>query len=146
VVHTNSYDYGRSIRADESPAERANRERMTALVFETEHPMVRVHPETGRRCLLLGGFAQQISGLPTGVSADLLRIFQSYVLRPEHLVRWRWRPGDVAMWDNRSTQHYAVNDYGKARRRMERVTVAGDVPVGADGMPSRGLRGHDSGW
>jgi alkyl sulfatase len=146
VVHTNSYDYGRSIRAEENEAERANRERMTAIVFETEHPMVRVNPETGRRSLLLGGFAQQISGLSTSVSSDLLRIFQSYVLRPEHLVRWRWRPGDVAMWDNRSSQHYAVNDYGSARRRMERVTVAGDVPVGVDGTPSRPLRGGDSGW
>ncbi len=146
VVHTNTYDYGRSIRAEANEAERANRERMTAIVFETEHPMVRVHPETCHRSLLLGGFAQQITGLSTSVSSDLLRIFQSYVLRPEHMVRWRWRLGDVAMWDNRSSQHYAVNDYGQARRQMERVTVAGDVPVGVDGVSSRPLRGQDSGW
>jgi alpha-ketoglutarate-dependent taurine dioxygenase len=141
VVHTNAYDYGRSLRAEERDDTRMNRDRLMAAVLEAEHPMVRVHEETGRRSLLLGGFAQHVSGLSSSVAADLLRIFQSYVLRPEHLVRWRWRPGDVAMWDNRSTQHYAVNDYGEARRRMERVIVAGEVPVGVDGSRSRSLRG-----
>jgi alpha-ketoglutarate-dependent sulfate ester dioxygenase len=144
VVHTNAYDYGRNFEAQQSDGERANRDRITAIVFETEHPLVRVHPETGHKCLLLGGFAQHISGLSSGVSADLLRIFQSYVLRPEHLVRWQWHAGDVAMWDNRSTQHYAVNDYGQARRRMERVTVSGDVPLGVDGIPSRSIQGPQS--
>jgi alpha-ketoglutarate-dependent taurine dioxygenase len=141
VVHTNAYDYSRSLRAQERDDTRMNRDRLMAMILETEHPMVRIHPETGQRSLLLGGFAQQITGLSASVSQDLLRIFQSYVLRPEHLVRWRWNPGDVAMWDNRSTQHYAVNDFGEARRRMERVIVAGDVPVGADGSRSRSLRG-----
>lgn len=56
-------------------------------------------------------------------------------------MRWSWQPGDVAVWDNRSTQHYAVNDYGRVGRQLQRVTVAGDVPVGPDGVRSRALVG-----
>lgn len=102
---------------------------------------MQVHPETGKPSLLLGGFAQWITGFPTGISSDFLRIFQSYVTRPEHIARWRWRPGDVAMWDNRGSQHYAVNDYGdNVHRIVERVVVAGKIPIGLDGTPSRPIR------
>ena len=117
-----------------------------ASIFETEHPVVRVHPETGRPTLLLGGFARQIVGFPSDVSRDLLRIFASYVTRPEHIVRWRWRPGDVAIWDNRATQHYAVNDYGDAHRVVQRVTVSGVRPVGLDGWQSEARSGDASSY
>lgn len=143
VVHTNAYDYGRALKVSGDGAASRQREQFESIVFETEHPLVREHPESGRRALLLGGFAQQIVDLPAKVSADLIAIFQSYVLRPEHIVRWRWRRGDVAIWDNRGTQHYAVNDYSDAARKVQRVTVAGEVPVGLDGRPSRALRGDD---
>src|SRR6185295_3104567 len=125
-------------------ATRASMEEFTSIVFETEHPLVRVHPETGRRSLMLGGFARYILGMPTPVSTDLLRIFQSFVLRPEHQVRWHWSPGDVVIWDNRSTQHYAVKDYGDSYRKMQRVTVAGDLQVGPDGTTSRAIKGDAS--
>lgn len=59
-------------------------------------------------------------------------LLQAYVTAPENTVRWRWQAGDVVIWDNRATQHYAGNDYGDQRR----VTVAGDVPVGVDGRRS----------
>ncbi|RWP49352.1 TauD/TfdA family dioxygenase, partial [Mesorhizobium sp.] len=62
--------------------------------------------------------------------------FQSYVTAPENTVRWRWQVGDVAIWDNRATQHYAVNDYGDQHRVVRRATVDGDVPVGVDGRRS----------
>ena len=75
---------------------------------------------------------------------SLLRAFAERVTRPDHCVRWSWRPGDVAMWDNRSTQHFAVFDYGSQRRQMERVTIAGDVPVGVDGRASVSLAGDAS--
>jgi alpha-ketoglutarate-dependent sulfate ester dioxygenase len=146
VVHTNAYDYGRALVAEEDSELKRHRDQFTSTVYETEHPMVRVHPESGRRSLVLGGFAKQIVGLPDTVSADLLRIFESYVLRPEHLVRWRWRPGDVAMWDNRATQHYAVNDYGDAYRRMQRVTVAGPLIVGLDGRTSVAIKGDSASY
>ena len=92
-----------------------------------------MHPETGERSLVLGGFADTVVGLGPQASRDLIRILQDYVTRPDHTVRWRWRAGDLAIWDNRATQHVAVVDYGKAHRRAERVTVAGPVPVGVDG-------------
>ena len=69
---------------------------------------------------------------------------QEYVTRPENTVRWHWRAGDVAIWDNRSTQHCAVVDYGDAYRRCERVTVAGSTPIGVDGRPGVALKGDAS--
>ena len=95
--------------------------------------MVRVHPETGEPALLLGGFAQRLVGHSLSESVDLIRILQAYVTRPENIVRWHWQEGDVAIWDNRATQHYAIADYGDQRRRMQRVTTAGIPAVGLDG-------------
>ncbi|HTW06236.1 MAG TPA: TauD/TfdA family dioxygenase [Acidimicrobiales bacterium] len=146
ALHTNAYDYGRPPLEAESEAARRHREQFVGTVFETEHPVVRVHPETGQPSLLLGGFAQQLVGLPPEVSRDLLRVFHSYVVRPEHIVRWRWRPGDVAIWDNRATQHYAVNDYGDAHRVVQRVTVSGTSPVGLDGWQSVARKGDSSAY
>ena len=111
-----------------------------STVYKTEHPAVRIHPETGEKSLVLGGFAQSVVGLGPQASRDLIRILQDYVTRPENTVRWQWRVGDLAIWDNRATQHVAVYDYGDAHRRGERVTVAGPVPVGPDGRASRAAR------
>lgn len=112
--------------------------------YLTEHPVVRVNSETGERSLMMGSFVEQIVGMDRETSAWLINIFQHHILRPENVVRWRWRPGDLAMWDNRSTQHYAANDYGDAERVMQRLTVAGGIPVGVDGRPSVALRGDAS--
>ena len=112
--------------------------------FVTEHPMVRVHSETGERSLMVGSFVEQILGLTREASTGLVKIFQDYILMPENVVRWRWTEGDLAMWDNRATQHYAVNDYGDAARVMQRLTVAGGIPVGVDGRQSIAIRGDAS--
>jgi taurine dioxygenase len=64
----------------------------------------------------------------------------------ENTVRWRWQPGDVVFWDNRSTQHYAIADYGEAPRRVQRVTVGGEVPIGIDGRRSIALAGDSGGY
>jgi len=143
IVHTNTHDYAKpTSREEESNAViSAHRRQFVSTVFRTEHPAVRVHPETGERSLVLGGFAQSVNGLPPQASRDLIRILQDYVTRPENTVRWRWRAGDLAIWDNRATQHIAVYDYGDAHRRAERVTVAGPIPVGVDGRPSVALEG-----
>jgi alpha-ketoglutarate-dependent taurine dioxygenase len=146
ALHTNAYDYGRALKSDNDAEGRRHRDVFTSTIFETEHPVVRAHPETGRPTLLLGGFARQIVGFPSDVSNDLLRIFASYVTRPEQIVRWRWRPGDVAIWDNRATQHYAVNDYGDAHRVVRRVTVSGVRPVGLDGWQSEARKGDASSY
>jgi alpha-ketoglutarate-dependent taurine dioxygenase len=142
AVHTNAYDYARPPSRTE--AEREYDDVFVSTVYEAEHPVVRVHPLTGERGLFIGGFARRIVGLSASESADLLRIFQSYVTRPENLVRWSWSPGQLLIFDNRITQHYAVDNYDDLPRRLNRVTVAGDVPVSVDGRRSRQLTGDAS--
>jgi alpha-ketoglutarate-dependent sulfate ester dioxygenase len=143
ALHSNAYDYA------EAPlsAELKERHRVfTSTVYETLHPVVRVHPESGERGLFIGGFVRQIKDLKPVESADFVRLLQAYVTRPENTVRWHWRVGDVAFWDNRATQHYAVADYGNNARRVQRVTIAGDVPVGIDGKPSVAVKGDSSSY
>jgi taurine dioxygenase len=95
-----------------------------------EHPVVRVHPETGEKAIYVNAvFTRRILGVEPEEGATLLRLLFDQVKRPEFQVRWQWRPNSIAFWDNRSTQHYAVNDYAE-ERYMERVTVIGDRPVG----------------
>lgn len=95
------------------------------------HPVVRVHPETGRRSLFVNpGFTTRIVDVSDAESRGLLDIFFAHITKPEHLVRHRWHAGDVAMWDNRSTAHYADFDYGDVQRVMHRITLRGDIPVG----------------
>jgi alpha-ketoglutarate-dependent sulfate ester dioxygenase len=117
-----------------------------ATIFETEHPVVRVHPETGDPALLLGQFVRHIIGVPPADSATLYDLFQRHVTRLENTVRWHWSPGDLAIWDNRATQHYAIDDYGDLPRIMRRVTIAGELPVGVDGKPSVALAGDSTGY
>lgn len=146
IVHTNTHDYAKPSNREEAadPVISAHRTQFLSTEFRTEHPAVRVHPETGEPSLMLGGFAQSVVGMGPQASRDVIRVFQEYVTRPENTVRWRWRAGDLAIWDNRATQHIAVFDYGDAHRRAERVTVAGPVPVGVDGRPSVALQGDAS--
>ena len=96
-----------------------------------EHPVVRVHPETGRKGLFVNpGFTSHITGVSDAESRHLLDLFYAHITKPEHIVRHRWSTGDVAMWDNRSTVHYANRDYGSQRRVMHRITLRGDEPRG----------------
>jgi taurine dioxygenase len=106
--------------------------------------LVHVHPETGERALLLGQFVKRLVGLSTRDSAAVVELLQREVTRLENTARWGWRPGDVAIWDNRATQHYAVADYDDHHRLMHRITVAGDVPVSVDGVRSTLRRGDAS--
>ena len=93
------------------------------------HPVVRRHPVSGRKCIYVNRiFTKRIVGLEPEESEALLEKLYRQATLPEVQVRFRWEPGSVAFWDNRSTQHYAVGDYGDAHRLMERVTVAGDRP------------------
>jgi alpha-ketoglutarate-dependent sulfate ester dioxygenase len=148
AVHSNGHDYARvdvaALKGKVAPERLEHIKAFVSQVFETEHPVVRMHPETEEPALLLGGFAHRLVGHGSTESVDLMRILQSYVTRPENIVRWHWREGDVAIWDNRSTQHYAIYDYGSARRRMQRVTTCGVAAVGIDGRPSVALAGDAS--
>ena len=102
------------------------------------HPVVRVHPVTGRKNLFINpGFTTHIVGMSRIESDGLLRLLYEHMTRPEFLVRHHWRAGDVVIWDNRSTMHYAVDDYGSVERRMRRVTIRGGRAVGPSGVESR---------
>ena len=97
---------------------------------QAEHPAVRVHPETGRRSLYVNRqFTSHFPQLRRSESDTLLQMLCSFSEQPYFQCRYRWTPGTVAVWDNRVTQHYVVNDFDEARR-IERVTVIGDVPQG----------------
>lgn len=95
------------------------------------HPVVRVHPETGRPALFVNPwFTKRIIGVSEAESRGILDLLFAHITKPEHIMRHRWQQSDVAMWDNRNTAHYATLNYGDFRRVMHRVTIAGDVPVG----------------
>jgi alkyl sulfatase len=154
AVHTNRYDYIRTHQREpeanhegrRSDDRRAHHEEFRSTPYETEHPVVRVHRETGERSLLLGQFVSHIEGLKPSESDVVYRIFQDRITKLENTVRWHWSLGDIAIWDNRATQHYGVSDYGDQHRQLHRVTVVGDVPVGVDGTPSRALVGDSTAY
>ena len=106
------------------------KEALLAQYPPVEHPVVRIHPETGEKLLYVNSvFTRRIVGLDAAESDALLARLFDQVKRPEFQVRWSWRPGSIAFWDNRATQHYAVPDFNEPRH-MERVTVIGDRPFG----------------
>jgi taurine dioxygenase len=95
-----------------------------------EHPVIRTHPETGRKAIYVNvAFTQHIVGMEKSESDALLRHLYAQAAIPEYQCRFRWQKNSIAFWDNRSSQHYAASDYWPAVRRMERVTIIGDRPV-----------------
>jgi taurine dioxygenase len=144
AVHTNDHDYAPHPQFRTAEAQ-LRHQTFVSRRYATAHPVVRVHPDSGERGLFIGGFAERLVGLSQTESRDILRLLQAYVTRPENAVRWRWAEGDLVLFDNRSTQHYAVDDYGTLPRRLHRVTVAGDVPVGVDGRRSYVVEGDEAG-
>ncbi len=92
------------------------------------HPLVRTHPETGRKSIYIGGHVQQFDGMTDEESQPLMDFFMKQSIRPEYTCRVRWQTGTLTFWDNRCTQHFAVNDYPAETRIMHRITVCGDQP------------------
>jgi taurine dioxygenase len=132
AVHDGTREFGYYL-AQREERTKWEGEEFRALV-PIEHPVVRVHPETGRRGLFVNpGFVSHIKDVSDAESRYLLDLFYAHITKPEHIVRHRWSVGDVVMWDNRSTVHYANRDYGDQRRVMHRITLRGDQPVGPTG-------------
>jgi taurine dioxygenase len=115
------------------------RHALKAQYPDAEHPVVRTHPETGEKVLFVNAFTTHITNYHTPArvrfgqdanpgAGDLLRYLISQAYIPEYQVRWRWKPNSIAIWDNRSTQHYAVMDYAPCHRKMERAGIVGDRP------------------
>jgi len=141
ALHSNGYDY-----AHPNATARQVQYRETVFqstIYETEHPVVQVHPLTGERAIILGHFARKFLGVSSTDSAHLFAMLQDHVTRLENTVRWRWSVGDVVIWDNRATQHKAIDDYGDQRRIVRRVTVDGPVSAGVDGRHGK-RRNSDS--
>ena len=119
-------------------------ELMRKRTLVSEHPIVRVHPETGERALFVSpSFLKSIVGVSPRESQVLLEFLWEHIVRPEFTTRFRWAPGSVAFWDNRATAHLAPRDIFDAEfdRQFYRVTLVGDVPVGVDGKPSTSVAG-----
>jgi taurine dioxygenase len=97
--------------------------------YESEHPVVRTHPETGRKALYVNvAHTVRFRGMSEEESAPLLQYLHQHQVKPEFTCRFSWQPGSIAFWDNRCVQHNPVNDYHGFRRVMHRITLAGDTP------------------
>ncbi len=101
------------------------------IITDAAHPLFRKHPETGRIALYLGSHSKTLHGFNPQEAKPLLDYLLDYSVQPEMTCRFRWQPGSMAIWDNRCTQHRALGDYAGKRRRMHRITIAGDAPIAA---------------
>jgi len=133
AVHSASRIYGNAGKLatlDYQAGHRGTRVSPSDLAEKTaEHPVVRTHPETGRKALFVNGiFTLRFQGMTEDESCPLLEHLYRHAVTPEFTCRFRWEKGSIAFWDNRAVQHYAINDYPGQRRVMHRVTIAGDRP------------------
>lgn len=135
AIHSNGYNLAVMAHASEADKNYYD-EVYTKTIYETEHPVVRVHPETGERALVLGNQLERFVGIQKYDGQRLFDLFHSHIIAPENTVRWNWKEGDVAIWDNRATLHYGVYDYHDQHRLVCRATVNGEVPVSVDGRRS----------
>lgn len=121
------------------------RDKNTRRPLISEHPLVRVIPENGERALFVSpSFLKRVTGLTPRESQQILELLFEHITRPEFTVRFRWEPGSIAFWDNRTTAHLAPRDIYSLDfdRQLYRITLRGDVPVGVDGRPSRSIEGE----
>jgi alpha-ketoglutarate-dependent sulfate ester dioxygenase len=121
------------------------RDRIEGKPLVSEHPVVRVHPETGERALFVSPtFVRYIVGVSPEESRRIVQLFFQQITRAEYTVRFRWEKGSIAFWDNRATSHLGPQDIDhiEHERRLHRITLVGDIPVGVDGVRSRAIQGE----
>jgi alpha-ketoglutarate-dependent sulfate ester dioxygenase len=121
------------------------RARIEGKPLVSEHPVVRVHPETGERALFVSPtFVRYIVGVSPEESRRIINLFFQQITRPEYTVRFRWQKGSIAFWDNRATAHLGPQDIDhiEHERRLHRITLVGDIPVGVDGVKSKSIQGE----
>lgn len=129
IVFTNANTYGKDATRFKAGVAKDMTVAQAPEEKEVQHPIVRTHPETGRKALYLSTtHFSRIEGMSKVESQPLLDQLAKHAVRPDFTCRFKWRPGSIAMWDNRCTMHYAVNDFPEARRIMQRVTLQGDRP------------------
>ena len=119
---------GRTERYAGNPAMRDKVRDPGNQITEAAHPLFRTHPETGRKALYIGSHTQTLVDFADEEAAPILEYLFAHAVRPEFTCRFHWRPGSMAIWDNRCVQHLALADYDGQRRRMHRITIAGDAP------------------
>lgn len=144
AIHANDHDYAEARISPQASSSEVQTRDAYRQVFrrrhiEAEHPVVHIHQETGEKALLLGNFVKRFKGLSSTESAAILQLLHERLLHPQNTVRWQWKAGDIAVWDNHSTAHIATNDYGDVRRVVRRVTVTGHKLIGLDGRLSEQL-------
>ena len=119
-------------RWDELPADHPMEKRSDAEHAQERHlhPIVRTHPETGRKALYIDPpHVERLENMRISESEPLMNYLAAHATEPRFTTRFRWRPGSLAVWDNRCVQHYALNDYQGQRREMNRITVKGERPI-----------------
>ncbi len=131
-VHHDSSEFVASVVKKVGPeqAKELNiEEKLNALYPGVDHPMIRTHPETGKRAILFGGgFMRYVVGLEAHESDAILRMVTAHIEQPRFHCRWNWKPGDLAIWDERSTVHRAIGDHFPRKREVRRCVVDGDRP------------------
>lgn len=127
-----SYGAGGTVVNNGDPAHKMDVRTDERANAEVRHPVVRVHPATGRKALYVNStYTLRFDGMTEEESAPLLQFLYAHAARPEFTCRFRWTPGALAVWDNRCTQHLAMNDYDGYDRELHRTTIAGDKPIAA---------------
>ena len=132
AIHSAGSQYGTKSESSKNRDKRSSMETAVTEEAETtiEHPVIRTHPETGRKGLFVNpGFTERFKNMTKRESRPLLQFLFDHATREEFTCRFRWSDNAMAIWDNRCTQHFALNDYHGQRREMHRVTVEGDRPV-----------------
>lgn len=128
AIHTAAMQYAGTGYSRQSTAMKTKGED-NAAASRVEHPLVRTHPETGHKALFVNrAFTAGIKGMHAGESDALLEFLFTHAVKERFTCRFRWEPGSLAMWDNRSVQHHALHDYQGERRHMRRITIQGDRP------------------